>query len=294
MLSTPAVILPPTEIIRLAPQRIIRPDEPRFTAMLPGVMGLAGALGASAGGGGGGGGPPPLDGLSGLTGAWSPSRKLLTAYGGSFYGLTSGAVSTLYDQSGNTRNFVLPASNGTKPGLDTTTIAALSYDGASNRLEVNIALSNFISATDAYVICSVKPTGFPTNSGTSYLNAPIVQDSSQNFGQTTRANSGSPLLYSTNWGGGQNVQHSIVANTAYVVETRHQGGTFYQRLNGSNEQSVSSGNTTVTGTLNLGGRALATSFQGLIYEVAIFSTVPNSTDRDALVQAFGTYVGASV
>ncbi|WP_141340912.1 hypothetical protein [Bradyrhizobium sp. USDA 3458] len=237
--------------------------------------------------GGGGGGSPPLDGLS-PTGAWSPSRKLLTGYGGSFYALTSGEVSTLYDQSGNARNFVVTGSGATKPDLDTSTVAALSYNGVADWMQVNIAMSNFITATDAYVICSFKATGFNSNQ------TPIIQDGSQNLGQTTRSNSGSPLLASTNWGGGQSVQHSIVANTAYVVETRHQGGVLYQRLNGSNEQSVSSGNTTLAGSLNLGGRLLGTSFQGLIYEVAIFSTVPTLTQRDALVQAFGTYIGASV
>jgi hypothetical protein len=238
-------------------------------------------------------GAPFLDGLS-PTGAWSPSRKMKTAYGGALYSLTSGDVQTLYDQSGNARDFGAPGGGGTLPSLDTSTaVAALRYDGAADWLKGG-ALSNFITATDAYMICSFKATGFATDTATSYLNAALFQDDG-NIGTTTRANAGSPLLYSTNWGGGQSVQHSIVANTAYVVETRHQGGVLYQRLNGANEQSIASGNTALSADfLNLGGRSLSTAHMGLIYEAVIFSTIPTLAERNALVQAMGSYVGASL
>jgi hypothetical protein len=243
--------------------------------------------------GGGGGGPPFLDALS-PTGAWSPSRKMRTAYGGSFYSLTSGDVQILYDQSGNARDFTCIGGAATRPALDNSTaVTALGYDGAADWLKGG-ALSNYITATDAYMICSFKATGFATDTGTTYLNAALFQDDG-NIGSTTRANAGSPLLYSTNWGGGQSVQHAIVANTVYVVETRHQGGVLYQRLNGVNEQSIASGNTSISSDfLNLGGRSLSSAHTGLIYEAVVFSTVPTLAERNALVQAMGLYVGASV
>lgn len=243
---------------------------------------------------GGGGSAPPLDGLS-PTGAWSVSRKLLTSFNGSFYGLTSGEVSTLFDQSGNARDFLANGGGATRPSLDNSTpVAALGYDGSADWLATGVVLSSFITATDGYMIVSCKPTGFTTNNGTAYLNATLFQDSGGNFGSTTRANDGSPLLYSTNWGGGQVVQNSIAADTAYVVETRHQGGNFFQRVNGANEQTIASGNTSLGGTLNLGGRSLAAGFQGLIYEAAIFATIPSLVTRNALVQSFGSQAGASV
>lgn len=252
---------------------------------------LGGGPGSGAAGGGGG-GPPPLDGLS-PTGAWSPSRKLLTSYVGSLYSLTTGHVSTLNDHSGNSRDLGTPAT-GTAPTIDSSGIVALSHNGTSDWLTSAAVASTFLSATAGYMIASIKPSGFTSDSGTTYVNAPILCDGGANASLTVRDNSGSPLLYATNWGGGQNVQKSIVANTVYVVEWLHDSGVLYLRLNGSGEVSVSSGNTSFSGPLNLGGRSLGTFFQGLIYEAATFSTIPTLAERDAMVQAFGTYVGASV
>jgi hypothetical protein len=61
-------------------------------------------------------------------------------------------------------------------------------------------------------------------------------------------------------------------------------------VNGANETSVADGNTLMIGTsFRMGG-----IIDGLIYEAATFATVPTLAQRDAMVQAFGRYIGAAV
>lgn len=232
---------------------------------------------------------PPLDGLS-PTGAWSASRKLLTAYGGSYYTLTSSAVSTLFDQSGNSRDFT-QAVAGDRPTIATSTVDGLLFDGSNDFLQTAAAMSSFISVSDGYMIVSFRPTGFPSDSATFYANSPIIQDDNQNTGITVRANGGSPLIYAGNYP--NPVNSSIVVNTPYVEEWRHEGGVLYQRVNGAGEVSVASGNSAdIAVVVNMGARTVA--YQGYIFEAAMFSTVPSLSARDALVQSLGLYVGASV
>lgn len=245
----------------------------------------------SGGGGAGGGGSPapapPLDGLT-TTGAWSVSRKLFTSYAGSFYSLTTGAVDTLFDQSGSSRNF---SSTTNRPAIGHSVVDGLLFDGVNDEMVTAAAMSSFISTSIGYMIASFRPTGFPTDNSLFYANSPILQDQNQNVGITVRANSGSPLIYSGNYP--NSVQSSIAANTPYVAEWRHESGTLYQRINGAGEVSATSGTSgSLAGVLRMGARTVA--YQGYIFEVAIFATVPALAIRNQLVQALGTYVGASV
>lgn len=251
------------------------------------VQQVLAALHAAAGGGGG---PPFLDSLS-PTGAWSASRAMLTSFVGSRYTTATG-VDVLTDQTGlgSSRNFVQPTT-ANQPTITTDVVEALSFDGSNDKMSTTAINTDFISASSGYMIVSIKPTGFPTDDGTFYINSPVLQDNGQNTGITVRANGGSPLIYAGNYP--QVVQSSIVANTKYVVEWRHEGGTLYQRINGAGEVSVASGNSaTFSAVMNMGG--LTNVYQGLIYEAAMFTTIPNLAARDALVQAMGLYVGASV
>lgn len=242
----------------------------------------------------------PLEGLSGVTGAWSASRKMYSSYVGPFYTLSGGnAVDILYDQSGASRDFSYQ-STGTRPTVVCApTLTGLLYNGSTDWLSTGQALSNFITATDGYMIASFIATGFSTNNTAPtqpYNNAPVILDLQQNAGIVTTDNSGSPLIYSINWGSNNYAQQSILANVPYVAEWRHQAGVLYSRLNGDQlgETFQASGNTTLTGPLILGGRLLTPGHTGYIYEAAIFSTIPVLAVRDALVHNLGTYIGAVV
>ncbi len=231
----------------------------------------------------------PLDGLV-TTGAWSASRKLYTAFGGSFY---SGAAGfTLFDQSGNSQDFT--NGGGTTSAACTQSVAGVVF-GGSNWL--NSPSATYVTATDGYMITTIRPTSFTSDVPVSpYLNAVVLLNSGQNFGITVSNNSGSPLAYAINWGVNNFASNSIVANTIYVVEWRHQSGTVFCRVNGGTETSQASGNTSTSGFMQMGGRVTSNMFVGQIYEAAIFSgsDVPSSGTRDALVQSFGLYAGATV
>lgn len=231
-----------------------------------------------------------MDGLT-PTGAWSASRKLYTAYVGLNY--SSAAGFTFFDQSGNARDFVKGAT-ATAPTVPCTQRVAGVLFAAGNWLDNNV-LSDFIATGAGYMIVTIRPTAFDTDNTPGYNNSAVIAASSQNAGITTSNNAGSPIAWINNFGTTNQVSVSIAANTTYVLEWRHEGGFLYQRKNGTGETSTVSGNTTLAGTLNMGGRNLAPApFAGQIFEAAVFSTVPNLVTRDALVQSFGLYAGAAV
>lgn len=232
---------------------------------------------------------PPLDGLT-FTGAWSASRKLYTAYGGSFYNITSGRVDTFYDQSGNSRDLT-QAVGVTRPIVDTSTATTALYfngtPGNANNLSITTSLSNFLSAGSGYMVATVKNLTFQSDSpALPYTNAAIMLDSGQNAGMTVSNNSGAPLVYAINNGA---VSGSILANVTYVIEWRHESGTLYKRINGANETSAADGNTNLTGTFfRMGWQGL----DALVFEAAITSTIPTLAQRDAIALSFGLRAGA--
>lgn len=256
-----------------------------------GLIAGRGALDGSAAG------SPPLDGLS-PTGAWSNSRLLLTSYGAGAIRTTSGGlVTALKDQSGSARDFSagLVANQPTDTTAGPNSIACCGFDGSNDGFSSGLTLTNFITASSGYWIASIYIDSFPTNSATSYQNSMILGDMGSGWARMT-VRSGN-ILYCFNWDGTEDKATGTVnASTAYVVEWRHEGGNIYQRVNGTGETSVASGNTGNVGSGSFGMGAVSGTFPfaGKIFEAATFSTVPSLADRDALVQRFGLYIGASV
>ncbi len=238
----------------------------------------------------------PLDGLS-PTGAWSFSRALLTSYGaGALKTVGAGVVSALNDQSGSARNFT---SSSTNQPTDTTagpnSRACGGFDGSNDYMTSGLTLSNFMTVSSGYWIASIYIDSFPTNSATSYSNSVVLGDGGSGFARMT-VRSGN-ILYCFNWDGNEDkAQGTVNASTAYVVEWRHDTGNVYSRVNGTGETSVASGNTTNlgSGSAMMGGVTGTLPFAGKIFEMATFSTIPNQSQRDALVQSFGLWIGASV
>lgn len=238
---------------------------------------------------------PPADNLS-PTGAWSFSRQLLSSYSGNagaFYLLNSGAIRTLYDQSGSNRD-MSQGSPSARPVLGTggsNNRVCGDFDGTNDGLaSTGFALSTFISASSGYMIASIVIDSFPTNSASSFNNSVVLLDTGKFAGMTVRSGN---IFYAYNWDGNEDkAQGTTNVSTSYVVEWRHESGTLYQRVNGAGETSVASGNTsTLTGTLDMGGLAGNQPFDGRICEALTFSSIPAQSNRDILAANMLSWIG---
>jgi hypothetical protein len=237
---------------------------------------------------------PALDGLSGVTGAYSFSRDLLTSFAGGTKYTTSGSNITAWnDQSGNARNLGTP---GTDPVLVTAGPNSRSASShTSSRPFTSVAgdpLSDFITASDAYVIISFIASSLTGVAASVPDNNGLLSDSNSRFG--IYGKSAGTLHCWNNDGVGDSNSVAISTATAYVVEIRHQGGTLGIRINGGSEATVASGNTNaLTGTISLANAAgVGLNWFGNIFEAAFFNTVPSLGQRDALAANFKTWIGA--
>ncbi|RUU23524.1 hypothetical protein EOD08_26005 [Mesorhizobium sp. M6A.T.Ca.TU.002.02.2.1] len=238
----------------------------------------------------------PLDGLS-PTGAWSMSRDLMTSFiGGSRYTDVSGAVSSLNDQSGNSRHLT-QATASNRPAVTTAgpNSRACADFGSTDSLR-GAAISNFIANNAGYMVVSFLADTIAGSSG-SYANGnPLLSDTGQFMGLFAW-NSGTPkTAFAYNYDGTQDYASSAVVNagTAYVAEWRHEGGNVIVRVNGGTSVSTASGNTqTLTGLLCMAHHGDA-SLDGKIFEAAIFSgaNIPDATARNAIVADMMAWIGA--
>jgi hypothetical protein len=244
---------------------------------------------------GGGSLSPPLDGLSGVTGAWSAGRKLLTSYAanaGAFYENISGDAQTWYDQSGNARNFT--AGTSARPTATTggpNSRACLDFDGIIDYMDAS-NLANFVTTADGYFIASFITDRTSSNSVNIYDNDPIFSDTDDDVGIHIKTGS----VFGFNWSGGANTTAGVAISTGtiYVVEWWHTGGVLSFRVNGGTTNTVSSGTGVTLGTLRIGKcRAGATGFlDGRLFELVSFNVAPASGVRDALMTNLKTYCGA--
>jgi len=245
-------------------------------------------------------GPPPLDVLAGVTGGYSASRQLASAYSGAFYNLTSGKVDTLFDQSGNGRNMI-QAQTAYRPSIvkaGTANVDALDITPAGIHVYTgSTPISTFISAGATYAVASIIIDAATGNDPTVYKNHGVWGDHSGNIGTYIKLG---PKISAYNWDTNADEAPAGGANaslgTSYVVELRHETGNLYQRINGGTwSTAVPSGNTvTLTGILRLGmGWSTGNlSMDGKIFEFVIFNTIPTPTQQDALVANMMAYIGA--
>jgi hypothetical protein len=236
-----------------------------------------------------------LDGRS-PTSAFSMSRDLLTSWAGNSRYSTGTGVSTWKDQSGSARD-VFQISGGNQPALANAGPngrACLDFDGSNDTLANSVALSNLIANNSGFYIVSVIIDTFPTNAALSYQNSGIFMDGGVFAGMTVRSNGGSPLVYAYNWDGNEDkAQASVAASTPYVLTWRHEGGNLYVGVNGVESAATASGNTsTMTNGQRVGYTSGSTVFDGKIFELASFSTVPSSGDRATMITNLMNWIGA--
>lgn len=238
----------------------------------------------------------PLDAYTtGLTGAWSMGRDLLTSFaGGSRYTNVSGAASAFNDQTGNARHFT----QGTAANRPTITTAGpnskdcIDFDGTNDTMISN-AISDFITVSTGYGICSVYIDAIDTDAADSvwYNNDPIWGSTGQQIGVHLKQTG--PFAKGVHYDGtGDVASASISIGAVQVIEWRHQSGNVYIRTaDGSWSAGTLSNNTnSLASNLSLGYVNTAPRYDGKLFEFAIWNAIPS--DMDAIRAAFKTWVGA--
>lgn len=237
--------------------------------------------------------PLILDGTS-PTGAYSASRKLLTAYNSPFYTEDAGQVSSLLDQSGNTRNLV-QANAVLQPVLETKFgKQGLRFKPTGSQL-VGGMLPEFITPTSAYMIVSFSSDAI---SQAQIQGSKVVTDSAEGgFIITAQMNSVPDYgIYGLQFDGNYDLTPHVPMqlDTRYVVEFRKTDTTMYLRVNRGTEVEVP--NATLTAMnynlwLSGAGNRL---HNGMIWEFAIWSAIPDETKRNQIAASFMSNVGLSV
>lgn len=238
-------------------------------------------------------GPTPFDGLN-PTGIYSVSRKLKSAFVGSLYVVDgSMQVDTLYDQSGNGRNLGYVGSPLNSPVVGCfgdNIVSAMQF--TAPKILRGGAFGNFVTATDGYIIATVRVTAIFANPNHNTL---IASNWPLNNAGLYIPTTGTQIEAWNN--DGEHVEITIALDTVYVVEWRHESGSLYLRINGAGEVLTGAGamnGFSLSEPLNFGGRFIENGLTGSIFEAGFFSVVPNLATRDALVQDMGTWVGAAV
>lgn len=230
-----------------------------------------------------------FDGLSARA-VFSFSRKLIDAYGGSFYTDTSGKVSELFDQTGNGRSFTQSTSAerplvATAGPLSRACGDFVVADECSLVSAVNASV--LVSAGVGYAIASFIPRDI-TKVTTASAHSIFGQGAAR-MGATVSTVDGRPYTATSYVYDGAykyaQVTDAVVEDEAYVIEWRLESGTVYCRINGGSWGSIATGNATQLNldTMRIGRSHPNGHFDGHIFEVAFFQYVPDSTTRDALV-----------
>lgn len=243
-----------------------------------------------------------LDGISGVTSAHSSARYLLSAFSPTDkYTLTTGKVSQIADQTGNSRHLNQGSANP-RPIIEVAgplSRDAFSFDGSDDNIVGSTALSTLFSNSTGYIICSFVLDTVSTNAANIYDNDAVFSDTGNFIGVFLKNNAGTHTLAGYNWDGSADspTAHSVNTGTAYVVEWRHEGGNLHTRVNNSSWNTVASGNTsTMTGGIVLGAEIAGggQNFTDMkIVDFATFSTVPDDATKTALATNFMSYIGAS-
>lgn len=240
---------------------------------------------------------PVLDAYN-PTGAWSMSRKLIQTYGGSYYADTGGAITTLYDQSGNARDATDGSVSTRRPAVTTggpNSIACADFDGSSDYL-TGSAMTSHVTVSEAFIVMtvifdSITNSLDPSFSTTGHC---AISDDTGRLGLFANVDSGTDKIFAANYvSGGSDTRVGVACpeTDAHVITLRHSGGNLYVSIDGGSETSVASGDTNAgMGNLRFGYRGNA-YFDGKLFEAATFNYALSSTDRDAIVANFMDHVG---
>ena len=223
------------------------------------------------------------------TAAFSVSRQLVSTYEDAFYTLTSGAVSSFNDQTGNARNLT-QATAALRPTVVTKfRIPALDFAVGGNRL-VGPNLTEFITSTSAYMVISFASR---TVSRSDMAANGIITDAAEGGNISVSLVSGEYKVYAFQFDGTYDVtpKTTIYNGSPYVVTFRKDATKLYCRVNLGAEVEVDNGTLTAMAFAIGLSRATPNNFDGQMFEFATWATVPAVEDRDTIVTAFMTKLG---
>ena len=155
-------------------------------------------------------------------------------------------LETLYDQSGNTRNFI-QVTEVDQPQLllnSRNGYPSFQFDGSTDRLRNSATADDFIDNNLGVLIVNMKPTGATPPVGQPYLGDVALGDA-DGWINISRANlSGTDRIWVNNFNSGETfVEVTYSVNAWIVITWRHVGGNLYAYKNGALVGSITSGNT---------------------------------------------------
>jgi hypothetical protein len=217
--------------------------------------------------------------LAGLTGWWdaSDSGTLFDASSGGSPSTADGAVGRWQDKSGNGRHFTQSVSDS-RPVRKTSVQNgrdAIRLDGSDDALEGAVAISSFVSATASTVFVVAKAASASS----------VVLDSDGAHGFFDTSSSGFVKSYAGFAFGQQPASVSIAysAGDWKALTTRHGGGDFEIRLNGSLAESASvSSRMFLTAPMNVGVNFGGQFFDGDVGEIITYNVALSTADREAV------------
>jgi hypothetical protein len=230
----------------------------------------------------------PLDSYTtGLTGAWSVARRLLTSWTGVRYTadtLDTSRITDISDQTGSSHPFISTGVN--MPAVTTVGSITAGDFVANTSMMQSSAISNFITVSDGFFVWVGTLDSFPA----SY--ARFFHDIAQEVIALLAVTTGSVAM-AVNWDGSNDTASTALATGTHVITWRHQGGTLAVSVDGGAEVTTSSGNTTtLVAPLQISDVSTGVNgFDGKFIEMYCWNVVPSAPDRAAIIAQAKAYVG---
>lgn len=232
-----------------------------------------------------------LDGIPGVTGAWSMSRKLLSSYTGPFYRDDGvGNTDLWYDQSGNGRDQAESSVGPTRVTVNGRTM--LDFDASTDFLVRSAdSMDTYINNNAGWMVVSGIFDTLTANNASSYNNNGMIGDSLGNVGIMGRSGG---ICYAHSWDGtDDHADGVIVAGTGYVLGWRKDATNVYLTVN-STETTALSGNIldlTADFTIGRTRQASGAFLDGKIGELITFDVVPSAAVRATIIADLKAWAG---
>lgn len=205
-------------------------------------------------------------------------------------GADGAAVGSWADDSGNDVDF--SQSNASyKPVLKKASNGinghnVIRFDGSNDILTIvsGKVLSDIITASTDNCFFVFKLVAVTTSNATLYSNDCLIADDGGAWGLFFKTDG---YVYSYYYSSSvKSAENAISTGTAYILASRHSGGSIYQSINGGTENSEACGNVTVTSSVFLGGLDVFTQID--IAEIICFKSNLSSANRGTVMNYLNT------